>query len=545
MIQNYFFLNRVILEANELLKDAVIREIFSQEKGTLIINCENLNGNIFIELSVIPGNSYFVIKNNYTRAKKNTINFFNEAFNQRIVSFEIANNDRIIKLKLEQSEIYFAIRGKFTNVFYLDINQTLYSFKSIDDETFDRTLKEFSTKIFISDWNQIQLSDEIEENYLDEVRKKYPIVGSDIIREVKSRSKNFNSEESNKLLIEILEEIQNSRPGVFIDKETDEVKLGFENFKSLPFTEKKLFDGVIEAQNFLLSKEHYLKAKTSRLKLIRNHLERELNKVSSKIQNLQGVIERGTRENQYNKTGKLLLANLGVIKSGTTSIIIDDIFNDGKKIEIKLNPKLTPKKNIDYYFDKSKSERTAFVKTQELFKKATKDFQSLKKTLESLNKIESLKEMDELMKRLKIKPTNEKETKEDLISKFKHYLIENKYNIYVGKDSKNNDLLTTKFAKQNDYWFHVRSVSGSHVVLRVDNTKEAIPKNVLKKAAAVAAYHSKAKTAGVVPVAFTFKKYVVKKKGDPVGTVHLLREDVLLVKPEIPSGCKYISENVL
>ena len=79
MIQNYFFLNRLILEANELLKNAVILEIFSQEKGTLVIDCEKSNENIFIEISVIPGNSYFTIKNKYTRAKKNTINFFDEA----------------------------------------------------------------------------------------------------------------------------------------------------------------------------------------------------------------------------------------------------------------------------------------------------------------------------------------------------------------------------------------------------------------------------------------------------------------------------------
>ena len=146
------------------------------------------------------------------------------------------------------------------------------------------------------------------------------------------------------------------------------------------------------------------------------------------------------------------------------------------------------------------------------------------------------------MKKLNIKIQQDSETKENLDSKFKQYLIENKYRVFVGKDSKNNDLLTTRFAKQNDYWFHARGSSGSHVVLKVDNLKEPIQKNILKKAAALAAYHSKAKTAGIVPVAYTLKKFVVKKKGDPVGTVHLLREDVLLVKPEIPNGCEYIKD---
>ena len=141
---------------------------------------------------------------------------------------------------------------------------------------------------------------------------------------------------------------------------------------------------------------------------------------------------------------------------------------------------------------------------------------------------------------MKIKDKDDVESKDDIKSKFKHYLIDNKYNVFVGKDSKNNDLLTTRFAKQNDFWFHARSVSGSHVVLRVENTKEAIPKNILKNVAALAAYHSKAKTAGTVPVAYTLKKYVIKKKGYPIGTVHLLKEDVLLVKPEIPKGCEFV-----
>ncbi len=141
---------------------------------------------------------------------------------------------------------------------------------------------------------------------------------------------------------------------------------------------------------------------------------------------------------------------------------------------------------------------------------------------------------------MKIKDKDYVESKDDIKLKFKRYIIDDKYNVYVGKDSKNNDLLTTRFAKQNDFWFHARSVSGSHVVLRVENTKEVIPKSVLKKVAALAAYHSKAKTAGVVPVAYTYKKYVIKKKGYPVGTVHLLREDVLLVKPEIPKNCEFV-----
>jgi len=541
MLQNYFFLNRFLIEAQEFLEDSRIEEIFSQEKSKLVIVVSKNGKEYYLELCVIPGNSYLNIRKNYSRAKKNTVNFFEAALGEKIDSLQIANDDRIIKLKCTRVEIYFTIRGKFTNVFFFEENDRAHNFKSVDKHSFENIKKEFSERVYLNEWNQIDLLIESSENYLENIRNKYAILGGEVIKEVKSRLRNDGSDNITDRLIEVLNEIKTSNPCVFIDEQEQEIHLGFEDFKSFPFTEKKVFESLIDAVNFLLSKKYYLKDKYSKEKIVRNHIERELKRVSSKIQNLQGLIERGTKEAEYNKFGQLLLANLGSIKSRMSSIIVDDIISGGEKIKIVLNPSLSPQKNVDYFFDKSRSEKISFAKNLQLFENAKKDYEHLKKLENSLNEIESPNELDVLMKKLKIKPQEASEAKEDLGSKFKQYLIEGKYKVYVGKDSKSNDLLTTRFAKQNDYWFHARGSSGSHVVLRVENTKEPVPKNVLKKAAALTAYHSKAKTAGVVPVAFTFKKYVVKKKGDPTGTVHLLREDVLLVRPEIPIGCEFIS----
>lgn len=541
MLQNYFLLNRFLVEVQELLTDSKILEIFSQEKSKLVIVLSKNDEEYYLELCVIPGNSYLNIKKNYSRAKKNTVNFFDAALGEKIDSLQIANDDRIIKLKCTHSEIYFTIRGKFTNVFFFAGNDGAYNFKSVDDPSFEIIKKEFSERVYLNGWNQIDLFIEISENYLENIRNKYAILGSEVIKEVKSRLRNYDSDKIPDLLSEILNEIRYSNPCVFIDEMQQEIHLGFENFKSFPFTEKKLFENVTDAVNNILSKKYYLKDKYSKEKLVRNHLERALKKVISKIQNLQGLIERGSKEEEFNKFGQLLLANISSIKGRMSSIIVEDIFSGGVELKIDLNPSLSPHKNVDYYFDKSRAEKISFTKNLQLFDQAKKDFERLKKNEESLNDIDSTKELDELMKSLQIKQPQETKAKEDLGSKFKQYLIEGKYKVFVGKDSKSNDLLTTRFAKQNDYWFHARGSSGSHVVLRVENTKEAIPKNILKKAAAIAAYHSKSKTAGVVPVAYTFKKYVVKKKGDPSGTVRLLREDVLHVKPEIPAGCEYVS----
>lgn len=541
MLQNYFFLNRYLHEVKSILVDSRIVEVFSQEKSKLVIATSKNSDLYYLELCVIPGNSYVNLGNNYSRAKKNTVNFFEGSIGEKIRSLEIANDDRVIKINCTISKIFFTIRGKFTNALYLDKDDNVSAFKSIAERELLNIKSELNTKTFFDGWNSLVIQQNNSDDLIADIRKKYPFLGSEIVKEVKARIKENVRDTVINTFYEVLNEVKNSKPCVFINEAEQQIQVGFEKFISIPFTEKKTFENIIEAVNFCLSKKHYLTYKYSKLKLIKNHLDREMKKVSAKINNLQAVVERGSKEEDYNKFGNLLLSNIGSIKSRMNSIIVEDIFSPGEKIKINLNTALSPQKNVDYYFDKSRSEKISFAKNKQLFEKAKKDFDQLRQLNNSLNEIDSSKELDELMKKLKIKQPEESEAKEDLGSKFKQYIIENKYKVYVGKDSKNNDLLTTRFAKQNDYWFHARGASGSHVVLRVENTKEPIPKNVLKKAAALAAYHSKAKTAGVVPVAYTFKKYVVKKKGDPTGTVHLLREDVLLVRPEISDGCEFVS----
>ena len=230
------------------------------------------------------------------------------------------------------------------------------------------------------------------------------------------------------------------------------------------------------------------------------------------------------------------------INSGLLEIELDDIYKPGSKIIIKLDTKLSFKKNVDRYFEKSRDSKINFEKSSKLYLSTKKEFEKLKFYQQQLEKNPTLEDINQIMKELKIKDKEKLSLNDEIDSRFKHYVLEKKYHVFVGKDSVNNDLLTTKFAKQNDFWFHARSVSGSHVVLRIENTKEAIPKSVLKKAASLAAYHSKAKTAGIVPVSYTLKKYVVKRKGMPIGQVSLLKEEVLLVKPEIPADTDYLTE---
>lgn len=104
----------------------------------------------------------------------------------------------------------------------------------------------------------------------------------------------------------------------------------------------------------------------------------------------------------------------------------------------------------------------------------------------------------------------------------------------AGKTEADNDRLSLKTARANDLWFHVHGLPGSHLILRGPDGEKAGPA-VIKAAAAIAAWHSKARNAGVVPVSCTEAQHVSKPRGAKPGTVHIKREKTIKVRPALPA----------
>jgi predicted ribosome quality control (RQC) complex YloA/Tae2 family protein len=115
------------------------------------------------------------------------------------------------------------------------------------------------------------------------------------------------------------------------------------------------------------------------------------------------------------------------------------------------------------------------------------------------------------------------------------YELPGGWKVFAGKNDADNDFLSLKMAKPNDFWFHVRGMPGSHVVLRAKPNEEP-DRNTLKYAAAVAAFHSKARKGGVVSVSYTNARYVTKPKGAKPGSVRIRKESVFKVRPGLPEG---------
>ena len=105
--------------------------------------------------------------------------------------------------------------------------------------------------------------------------------------------------------------------------------------------------------------------------------------------------------------------------------------------------------------------------------------------------------------------------------------------VMAGKTDTDNDLLSIKFADPDDWWFHVRGTPGSHVILKCKVDQEP-DRDTLRAAAAIAAFHSKARNGGVTAVSCTQARYVTKPRGAKPGTVQIRKEKVIKVRPELP-----------
>jgi len=117
--------------------------------------------------------------------------------------------------------------------------------------------------------------------------------------------------------------------------------------------------------------------------------------------------------------------------------------------------------------------------------------------------------------------------------RFYEYTLPDDWKVLVGRTDADNDHLSIKVANPNDWWFHVRGMPGSHVILQGKPGEEP-DKETINQAAAVAAYHSKAREGGVVAVSGTRAKNVTKPRGAKPGSVHIRAEKVIKVRPGLP-----------
>ena len=122
------------------------------------------------------------------------------------------------------------------------------------------------------------------------------------------------------------------------------------------------------------------------------------------------------------------------------------------------------------------------------------------------------------------------------------YEIPDGWRVLAGKTDRDNEYVSLKLALPNDWWFHVRGMPGSHVLLRAEPDRDP-DRETLKTAASIAVYHSKARLGGKAPVSCTRARHVTQSRGAKPGTVHIRKEIIFKVRPLTPDKIAEMKRN--
>jgi predicted ribosome quality control (RQC) complex YloA/Tae2 family protein len=269
-------------------------------------------------------------------------------------------------------------------------------------------------------------------------------------------------------------------------------------------------------------------------------LHRQRHKLQHKAQALQEKLQEGKEAERYRQQADLLMAHLHQWSPGMRVLELPD-FTTAEPIRIAIPP-----------------DQTALQTAQELYKK----YQKLKRTqdtvlplLEQVHaQIAYLEQVETFVHQLDLHPAaNPELLLADIYSElaqqgyswqpptyrpplrpktipFLTFTTPHGYPVYVGRNNRQNELLTFTYAKDDDLWFHAQEIPGSHVIMRLPPRTSPSPAD-LQTAADIAAYYSRSRHSQQVPVVYTPVRYVQRLKGHPPGTVTYRRVQVIWGRP--------------
>ena len=555
MTSNYFTLLHAAALLNTQYSKTVIAQVYSQEKNTLSILLY-LPEPHTITISCNSRDNFITAKSGDHRSRTNSVDLFPDLIDKHIESVYLSATDRVVYLKTNSEQwICIEMFASKANVLLCNgdgmVLDAFLNKKEVQGE-----IRQIQKQIQVIGLNDClpsieTFADTFQTNG-DPVRalkSALPKLGSILAEEVIVRSaiKEENSpaaERTERVYTaakQVMEQLLSPgpvQPFIYLDDRSpycfSPIALDhLQHLRSETFPD--LFTGILRFIGFERSSQNYLQKK----KEITSWLTKEFEKAARTIISVEQELAESARAEQYELFGNLIMAHLPTLSKGERSVTVENTFSQNEKVTIPLEPTMTPQKNAERYFEKAKRSKTAKEESRLRLTSLKQRSGSLTSLLEKSKEITdsiSLKNFihsyGETVKELGYMTDKEQEE----LPPFKIFTVEGGFTVYAGKNSVNNDLLTFRYAKPNDLWFHARGSSGSHVVLKLGTGEGTPTKKAVEQAASIAAYYSKMKNAKHVPVAMTERKYIHKPKGAPAGTVALDKEKVIFVQPILPEN---------
>lgn len=510
MLNNYYFLRKLSDRLAQKLQGYMLMTAFSQNKDELILGFASHRKEFWIRANLQANLNFLTFPESFSRAKTNSIDLFKPTMKLEVTGTYQHLNERAFQIQLQNGfSLLFKMFGNRSNVILLKEGKAaeLFLHKFPDDweleaDQLDRPIQQ--------DFKHFQTHG---------LKGTFPTFGKELKELLHEQGfATADGKEQWRQLEDLLEMLENPSFNVCQTINGPEFLL-FEKGEVL-FSS---YDPIAASNDFFykFSRTYFLeKEKQAAIKLLTKHLNRTQNyieKNESKLHELE-------HEARHEEIANIIMANLHAIPPRSKKAELYDFYRD-QTISIKLNEKLTPQKNAENYYRKAKNQKIEVGKLRQNTLEKRKDYEAYEWHLERIKEMDQVKELRKYLKENRLQHVSDQE----VAFPFRRFFFQG-FEILVGKNSQNNDLLTQKYAYKEDLWLHARDVGGSHVVLKYQAGKQ-FPTEVLEKAASLAAWYSQRKTDTLCPVICTPKKYVRKVKGAAAGEVVVDKEEVIMIEP--------------
>jgi len=291
------------------------------------------------------------------------------------------------------------------------------------------------------------------------------------------------------------------------------------------WTELVPFDSINEAcDTFYNHKLGQLKLDSIKANLGRN-IKGFLDKAYKKLYHQQGDENRARENEKYKDWGELITAYAHELRKGDLQAELHD-FATGEAVAIPLDPRYTPIQNAQRYFKIYNKSRSALRHLENLKAQSRQEIEYLESVMLAIAQAESPEDIEEIVEELEgegyIKEHGKKKKNKLQRRQPRHFLSSDGMDILVGRNNRQNDLLSIKQAAASDLWLHTKEVAGTHVIIKLPRTVnhiDMVPDQTLEEAAILAAYFSKAEQSSKVEVDYTFRSNLRKPNGAKPGMV--------------------------
>lgn len=263
---------------------------------------------------------------------------------------------------------------------------------------------------------------------------------------------------------------------------------------------------------------------------VQAQLREAIIRVSKKAESLQQSLRTQDEMEELRKAGELLLAYQYTIQPGTTEFSAE-YDPEGPPITIRLDASLSALDNAKHYFARYEKSKRALEDVPARLKAANRELDFLRQLETDLTLAASWPEIDEVRDALERdgywRGARQVRPKSGKSAPLKHEV--GGYVVWVGRNSRQNDLVTFSKGSAEDLWIHVRGAPGAHVIIKTQGRD--VPEEVVLRAGELAAFYSAMREEGRVLVDVTERKHVRKIRGGKPGMVTYRNEETREVQP--------------